>query len=100
MVNEFLIYTDTLWIFLGVKDGGVEAGSFVVLEEKITNINLTQSQMWLRSKADNDGYFSLQNSISGIYLTAESETETVIGDLGNLTKDVSRYGWSTPHWFC
>ena len=41
--------------------------------------------MWLRSKADNDGYFSLQNSISGIYLTAESETETVIGDLGNLT---------------
>ena len=85
MFDEFLIYTDTLLIFLGIKDGGVEAGSFVVLEEKNTNINLTQSQMWLRSKADNDGYFSLQNPISGLYLTAESETETVIGDLGNLT---------------
>ena len=40
---------------------------------------LSDSEMWFRSKEDNQGYFTLQNLATGKYLTAEEKKLTMSG---------------------
>ena len=44
--------------------------------QKIQNKTFKQldDQKWLRTAVENDGYFTLQNQLSGKYLTARSES--------------------------
>ena len=69
---------------LALKDDATDPGTRIILEEKEENANLTDGQMWLRGKKDDDGFFSLLNPISERFLTAEDTTETTIADMGKV----------------
>ena len=61
---------------LGLQDGATKFDTSVILDSK--NASITDEQNWIRGKADNQGYFTLQNSLSDRFLIARSTTETVI----------------------
>ena len=61
---------------LGLMNYATIKDSKVVLEAKGNNRSIGQE--WLRSKPDDEGWFTFRNPISGRYLTAASNNSTTI----------------------
>jgi len=62
---------------LGLEDGKTASGTRVKFEPT-EYTTLTDDHMWLRGKADKNGYFTFKNRTSGLFLTAVNPFRTTI----------------------
>jgi len=62
---------------LGVENGATAPGSTVVYESK-DYTDLGDHHLWLRGKTDKNGYFTIQNPATGLYLTSINSFNTKI----------------------
>ena len=58
---------------LGLLNDGVDIGTSVILESKKRSV-CSEGQKWLRSVADEHGWFRLKNPLSGRVLTSQSSS--------------------------